>query len=302
MKRKKSMIVIFLALLFIVSSFATNTSSFSIQKTSRTFKSQEQTNDSEYYALIIGIQRFADGDMYPEEDKIDDDAISIYNLLLNGSNWKEENIKLMLNEDATKDKIKGAIVNWLDEKEDENDIVLIYYVSHGWKLPFKKRQLGKACIFTYNVTEEHRIEDKITDKEFDSYVDELESKHIALILGSCYSGRMLALRQKGRVFLAAGGKYLFCGVDEDDTLGSGIFTHFLKMGFKGVADLNNDGWVTAEEAFIFAKRPTIHFSVFKQFPFVIKWMNKTIIWFFQIPRIYDKHPGGLKLYQYSTDL
>jgi hypothetical protein len=257
------------------------------------------SNERNYYALIIGIEKFI-GIELPEEDHIDDDAIAMYELLLNSKNWKEENIKMILNENATKDKIQDAIVNWLGEKEDENDIVLIYHVGHGWKIPLRQRKYGHAAVLTYNETEEHRLEDRITDKEYDSYVDELDSKHITIILETCYSGKMFALRQRGRVILAAGGKYFFCGVDEDDTLGSGIFGYFLRQGFEGVADLNNDGWVTSEEAFRYARLPTIHFSIWKQFPFIIQWMNQTIIWFFQIPWMYDRHFGGIPLVQYQT--
>jgi len=257
----------------------------------------DSSNDVDYYALIVGVEKFR-GVVYPDEDRIDDTAIAMYDLLLNSSNWKEENIKMLLNENATKDRIHDAIVTWLDEREDENDIVLIFYEDHGCKIPFWKRRYGHAAVYTYNVTEEHLLEDKITDKEFDAWVDELESKHIAIILETCYSGRMFALRQQGRVLLAAGGKYFFCGVDEDDSLGYGIFGYFLFQGFKGVADINNDGWVTAEEVFRYARLPTIHFSIWKQFPFIIEWNNRTIIWFFQIPVMYDRHFGGIPLVQY----
>ena len=302
MKAKIKILAIIMLVILIL--FAPLSTAISIKETKQVeqISKTKTVDDVEYYALIIGVETFSCGNLYPEEDKIDDDAVSMYNLLLNSSNWKEENIKLMLNENARKDQIRNAITGWLDEKEDENDIVLVYYASHGWKLWPHQRRYGHATIFTYNITENLSLEERITDKEFDSYLDELESQHIAIILGSCYSGRMLDLRQNGRILLAAGGKYFFCGVDEDDTLGGGIFTHFIKQGLEGVADINNDGWVTAEEAFVYARRPTIHFSIFKQFPFVITWMNQTMIWFFQTPRMYDRHPGSLKLYQYSTDL
>jgi len=258
-------------------------------------ESEKETNtDVDYYAVIVGVEKFA-GLEFPEEDHIDDEAIAMYDLLLNSSNWKEENIKILLNENATKDKIHDAIVNWLGEKETQNDVVLIFYTDHGWRIPITKRKYGQAMVFTYNMTKEYRIEDAITDKEFDSWVDTLDSKNIAIILDTCYSGRMFALRQNGRVLLAAGGKHFFCGVDEDDTLGNGIFGYFLMQGFKGVADINNDGWVTVEEAFRYARLPTIHFSIWKQFPFVIKWNNQTIIWFFQVPIIYDRYVGELPL-------
>jgi hypothetical protein len=307
LKIKITLVVVILTFLLISTSGASKTIPYkpiennlsSIQK-----PYPNQPEDVEYYALIIGVERFIDPDynnLTYEEDKIDDGTIAMYDLLLNGSNWKEENIKLMLNEEATKDEIKKAIEEWLGSRADENDVVLIYYDGHGGKIKLKNRSKGHATICTYNQTMGGGLEVRITDKEFDSYVDKIKSKHITIILESCYSGKMLALRQSGRVILTAGGRFFFCGVDEDDNLNSGIFGYFLRMGFKGVADLNNDGWVTAEEVFRYARRPTIHHSFWFQFPFIIEFNNRSIIWFFQIPWMYDRHFGSIPLYEYKKD-
>ena len=300
MKVKKPIFNIILAAIVIVSVFSASTSSTKVTK-QENIEEKVNPEDVEYYALIIGVEKFA-GIETPDENNIDDSAIQWYDLLVNNTkNWKQENIKLILNENATKDKIIDAITGWLDEKEDENDIVLIIFEGHGWKLPFSQRKYGHAALLTYNETKEHRLEDKITDKEFDGLVDELESKHITIILDSCYSGKMLALREKGRVILAAGGKYFWCGVDESDALGGGIFSFFLKQGFKGVGDTNNDGWVTPEESFRYARIPTIITSIYTEFPFILEWNNKTIIWFFQVPRMYDRYMGSIPLIQYKYD-
>jgi hypothetical protein len=292
-------IAIVVVLMFLVSfipiSFAISINNF------QPFEGVKKINsgDVNYYALVIGIEKFA-GVSYPDEDHLDESATAWYNMLINNTyNWKKENIYFMLNENATKDKIHDAITVWLDEREDENDVVLIVWEGHGWKLRLSKINLGHACLLTYNETEERRLKDKITDVELDSWLDELESKHVCIILDSCYSGRMLSLRQSGRVLLAAGGKYFFCGVDESDALESGIFSFFLRQGFKGVADINNDGWVTPEESFRYAKIPTIITSIYTEFPFIIEWNNKTIIWFFQVPRMYDRYFGSIPLIKYK---
>lgn len=45
------------------------------------------------------------------------------------------------------------------------------------------------------------LEFRIVDKEFDSYVDKIKSKHITIILESCYSGKILTLpKMKNVVF------------------------------------------------------------------------------------------------------
>ena len=306
MKKKTIIIIIFMMLiLFSSSSISISISANSIDNKSISIQELDHNSpeDIEYYALIIGVETFVGGILYPMEDKLDDDAIAMYNLLLNSSNWKEQNIRLILNENATKDKIRDKITGWLGNVADENDVVLIYYISHGWKTKLKDRLKGNAYIFTYNHTKGSGLETKITDKEFDSYVDNIKSKHIAIIFGSCYSGRMLALRQRGRVILAPGGRFLFCGVDECDVLKSGIFGYFLRKGFEGVADLNNDGWVTAEEAFIYAKIPAIWHSFWVQFPFIQNYYdgveNRTIFFLFQIPVMFDRYFGQLKLFQYE---
>ena len=110
---------------------------------------------------------------------------------------------------------------------------------------------------------------------------------------------MRSLIQQNRVILTAGGKHFFCGVDESDALGFGIFTFFVMQGLKGIADINNDGWVSAEECFRYAKIPTTLSSIWQQFPFIQEWNNKTIIWFFQVPTIYDRTFGSTPIIEYN---
>ena len=253
-----------------------------------------------YYAVIIGVEKYIEIDDLPE-DKIDDSAIDIYNLLIKSKNWEKENIKLLLNENATKENISNSIINWLNERETENDVVVYYFTGHSLKMPLLKRHKGQAYSCPYDITNFQYSEDKITDIELDSWLDELDSKHVTLILDTCYSGKMTSLCQKNRVILTAGGKHFFCGVDESDALGNGIFTFFLLQGFKGLADINNDEWVSAEEAYRYARLPTIISSIWQEFPFIQEWKNQTILWFFQIPRMYDQYFGSLPLVQYQYD-
>ena len=250
------------------------------------------SNDAKYYAVIIGVEKFQ-GIELPEENYIDETAQAIYEKLLMGNNWKIENIKLLINENATKENIQNAITTWLSDKESKEDVVLYYFVGHSWKMPFLKRFKGNTYSLPYDVSVKDYSEDAITDVELDSWLDTLDSRHVAVILDTCFSGRMTALRQLGRVILAAGGKYLFCPVDEDDTLRSGIFSHFLMQGLDGVADRNNDGWITAEEVFRYARIPTFHFSFWKNFPFI---GNFPFFTFPQCPYMYDRHLFGLQLY------
>ncbi|MEA2055527.1 MAG: caspase family protein [Candidatus Thermoplasmatota archaeon] len=256
------------------------------------------SNDVEYYAVIVGVERFQYYGTNETDERIDEDALAIYEKLNGSINWNEENIKLLLNENATKADIQDAIVNWLDGKEDENDVALYYFSGHSWKTPIPNRLEGHAYSIPYDVSDRYYSDDKITDVELDSWLDTLESKNVVVILDTCFSGRMKSLHQKGRTVLAAGGKYLFCPVDEDKDIGHGIFTYFLLQGFDGVADLNNDGWVTAREAFRYARLPTFCFSIWKQFPYVLKTVHGVSFIGPQIPYITNRQIGDIPLIQY----
>ncbi len=256
--------------------------------------SEERT----YYAVVVGIEEFV-GMETPCEEYLDDSATAFYEKLLESKNWEAENIKFLINEQATKDAIHDAIVTWLDERENESDIVLIYYADHGWRIPITQRRHGFAFVCTHNATENNFDETKISDKEFDSWVDELDSKHIVIILDHCYSGRMFALRQFGRTFLASGGKYLFCPCNWSTSLESAIFTHYLLEGLNGVADINDDGWITAREAFHYARWPVIWHSLWHHFPYLWHTTSGVHPVGPQIPFLYDRHSGALPIIQYK---
>lgn len=284
---KKTMVIV-IFVIFLCSSINASGIKTDYKKTS------SESSDTNYYALIAGVSDYP----YQEEEFFDEDAETMYSLLNNSFNWKEENIEFLLNEEATKHNIQEAIINWLDDKETENDVVLIYLSGHGWKIPLLNRAKGNAFFVPYDSPGWNYSEYVITDKELDSWVDELESKNIALIHDHCYAGRMHATSQKGRVILCAGGKYLLCPVDGDETLKHGIFSHYLFEGLMGVADYNNDNWISAEEAFRYAFFPTFHFSLWKHFPFISEWNGKPVLIGPQFPFIYDRHFGSIPLINY----
>jgi len=183
MKMKLKTIIIFsLTTVMLATSLSTVISAESIIKNQNTTDTviADQSDGSEFYAVIVGIEEFA-GLETPDEEWLDESATAFYERLLSSENWKEENIKFLLNENATKENIHDAIVGWLGDKENESDTVLIYYADHGWKMPLDKRRYGHAYVFTHNITDHYFGADKISDKEFDSWVDELESKHIVMI-------------------------------------------------------------------------------------------------------------------------
>ena len=284
---------IFLITLF----FTAQTNAITIQTTEKPEENLVKIsdgNETEYYAVIVGIEEYKGFDT-PTQEYLDETATAFYETLLQSDNWKEENIKFLLNENATKENIHDAITVWLADKENEDDIVVIYHAGHGWKTKLKNRMYGNAYILTYNSSGIGYGPDKITDKEYDSWLDELDSKNIAVILENCYSGRWIGLRQSGRIILAAGGKYLLCPCNWSIYLEDSIFGFFFRQALDGVADINNDGWVTVKEAYYYLRIPVIWHSAFYHFPYIWDTFRGKRFVGPQVPYLYDRHIGDIPL-------
>jgi hypothetical protein len=245
----------------------------------------EIIDDLEYYAIIIGIEE-VQGVNLPEKKYIDETAEAFYNKLLLGDNWKNENIKLLLNEHATKENIRDLIINWLDPLETSNDVIIIYFNGHTYKLPNTEKTSGKTYSIPYDTNNLEYSEDKITDKELNTWIDNLESDHVNIILDTPHSGKMISLRQIGRVVIASTARFISCPITEDDEIESSIFTYYLMQGLNGHADLNNDEWISIKEAYKYSKEKSFEHSMNLLFSSINNFSKMIIP---QMPTIYDLH-------------
>ena len=160
------------------------------------------TDETNYYAIIVGI------DEYENNSNVNNNAetaISFFNQLIKGHNWDEANVRLLINEDATKSNIKSAIINWLNPLENKEDVVLFYFCGRTEKLSFQQKSFGNTYSIPFDASDSQFADDKITDKEFDSWFDTLDSHHISLIFDTSYASYMSALKQYRRSILTATG-------------------------------------------------------------------------------------------------
>ena len=144
-------------------------------------------NGVEYWAVIAGVSDYADPSI-PDLSYSDDDANDIYNSLLNYDNWEANNIMLLIDSDATKANIHGAI-DWMKTNADDNDICLFFFSGHGgWSEdvpPFDEYDGWDEYICPYDST--HWFEDNIRDDELDAWMTPIEAKKI-VILDTCFAG------------------------------------------------------------------------------------------------------------------
>jgi hypothetical protein len=176
--------------------------------------------------------------------------------------WNRDNIKVLLEEEATKEAIL-ATFRWLQESRvDEDDVVFFYSGTHGYYMddqpPFDEPDGKDEFIMPFDCDWE-TDDNCILDDELALEFDKIKSNNIAVVIESCHSGGMIDgssdLCKSGRVVATC------CDVDE---LGCPLllrlrwlFPYYFTKGLEGRGDRNHDGWVSVEEALKHAEVPVM---------------------------------------------
>ncbi|MCG2826852.1 MAG: caspase family protein, partial [Thermoplasmatales archaeon] len=221
------------------------------------------------YALLIGIEDYPGGG---DLDYTIDDVYDMCDVLINNCYFDPANIRVLTDANATKTNIQNNIT-WLASNAKPDDVVLFLFSGHG----------GHDYVLVYGNT--------ISDNELDLWFSDINSTNLVVIIDSCYAASMIeksktgykneiknfsymqgvknaspkkvsglkGLGQDGRIVLAACTKNQYSW--EYDELSNGVFTYYLVEGFKSaLADTNGNGWISAEEAFYYAKPKTYEFN------------------------------------------
>jgi len=205
-------------------------------------------------------------------------------------------VRLLEDSQATKAGIRDAILDWLDPREDENTQVIFFFSGHGMYAadddPPEEADGYDEFIVPYDVDclycdtppqLEWIPETAIRDDELDSWLSQLESQHIVVLIDSCFAGGMASspvatarglpqisalssataslqigdgfardINRSGRVVLMASQETQ--GSWEFGELKNGAFTYFLAEALRSpAADTNGNGWVSAEEAYLYLR-------------------------------------------------
>jgi len=221
------------------------------------------------YALLVGS---SGGNL----DYTDDDVYDMCDVLINNCYFATENIKVLIDANATKENIKNNITAFVS-KAKKDDTVIFFFSGHGYN----------HHISVYGSA--------ISDDELNLWFNDTKS-NLVIIIDSCHSGYMVeniksasdynyetkncsnmdgvksvssssnitegfskGLGQSGRIVLAACDKEQFSY--EENELSNGVFTYYLTEGLKSeLADTNGNGWISVEEAFYYAKPKTDEYN------------------------------------------
>ena len=216
------------------------------------------------YALIIGIDKYQNVQNLNYAVK---DAESIHDILVNTFDFPEFNIKLLKNEEATKQNILKSFSD-ITKKADYKDRVLIYFAGHG-----ATDDLPEGGEMGYLLPVDGDNDDLFLSS---IAMDDLKrislmskAKHLLYLVDACYGG-IAAIgsrgldskstpnfiekitKNKSRQIITAGGRGE--EVIEKSEWGHSAFTLNLIRGLKeGNADLNADSYITANELGMFLR-------------------------------------------------
>jgi hypothetical protein len=239
----------------------------------------------QYWAIIV-----AAGDK--DRDAHD---INVLKQVLVSHGWDIHNIKDIIEENATREAILDTPFEWLQTNSvEEDDVILFYFSMHGTQIEDQPPLDEPDHYDEYLIPYDYDFENKtnfILDEELSDRFNDVNSKNLVLIFEACCSGGMIDgdndLQRTGRVILTS------CAAGESSwpifLRTRWLFPHYLMKGLGGSADYNGDAWVSIEEAYYYAKTPTIIrsfilASIFSLVPFVPHSFGA------QHPQLYDGWP------------
>ena len=222
---------------------------------------------NESWALIIGINKYQN---VPPLIYAVDDAVAVKDMFIEKYGFKEENIILITDDEATKDNIIQGFSDILT-KAKEKDRVVVFYAGHGetYKLP-SGGDMGYLIPVDGNV--DNLYLSSIPMKSIYDIAEMSYAKHILYLVDACYGGLAMntrglkknqtpeylkkMTRERGRQVITAGGKDE--QVQERPEWGHSAFTKNLLKGLNdGLADENMDGIITGDELGGFIKNRVV---------------------------------------------
>ena len=219
--------------------------------------------------VVIGISAYAHPDV-PAVDYARRDARLMRDYLITSMGYREENIIMAVDEQATK-----AVFNRIFEGQLANYIkpgisdVFVYYAGHG------APDLGgdalsaaggaKAYIVPHDADPSYAAQTGYSLDQFYRQIQGLEARSVTVVVDACFSGGSAAgmlIKQASPIFISvehpaanltrgvvltsSSGDQISSWYGE---VGHSLFTYFFLKGIRGEADGDHDGKVTSTEVF-----------------------------------------------------
>lgn len=144
-------------------------------------------NNVHYWCVFIGIADY-NGTEY-DLPTFEEFLYNGYYQLLQYENWKEDHIRLLIDEDAISKNILEAL-DWLSMVSDDNDVVIFWYDGHGTEILDEdgdEEDGFDEAIVAWEATREACITDDILSQK----LNKIKADGIAIILDCCLSDEFI---------------------------------------------------------------------------------------------------------------
>ena len=210
------------------------------------------------WAVIIGIDKYEN---LSNLDYAVADAEAVQDMLVSKFDYKEENIKLLLNEEANKTNIVNVISD-VSLNAGKNDRILIFYSGHGETMHLPDGgEMG--YLLPIDGSQDNLFASAIPMDDLTDFSNMSKAKHMLFLVDACYGGLAAVgtksldakktpnyiekiTNRKSRQIITAGGKTE--KVIEKSEWGHSAFTKNLLSALgEWYADSNSDSYITADE-------------------------------------------------------
>ena len=220
---------------------------------------KSKTNDNKL-ALIIGIENYSN---IVKASYADNDARYFKDYAKNTLGIKNDNIKLLVDEDATFNKIHKILRKWLKSKVIPNKTeLIIFYAGHGLATQDGDKQ--DLHLLPQNADTDLLSISSISRNNLFKEISDLDPKSVTIFFDACYSGTsrdnksLIAsarpvkilkdvendIPENFTIFSASQLNQMSSGLKNGE---HGIFSYYLMKGLEGLADQNKDKKITNGE-------------------------------------------------------
>lgn len=225
------------------------------------------------FALVVGTN-YKGSEISPL-NLCEKDADVMKQSILKTGNFEEQNVRVLMGSQVTRENLRSSIVDWLASQVKDGDQVFFFFAGHG---QFMRDPAAKNGMRNFIVMFQRP---HVSDDELSQWFGKLRTKKAVIILDCCFSGGIAkkgaATRGAANVPIPEGQDYavlqnlenvhfqnkvVISSSDDNETaieigkpIEHGIFTYFFSKAILD-ADLNNDKNISAYEAFFKARNDT----------------------------------------------
>lgn len=179
----RSWIILFGVMLPFLSLGATGSRDLAVKP--RTGATQQAEVRGEYWALIIGIDKYQSA---PPLESAVKDALGVRDVLAERYGFEPQRTIELLDEEATRTNVEDALYR-LGRQADVEDSVLIYYAGHG-----QYDEEGSLGWWVPVDGDPKRPGTFITNASIRDYLKGMKARHVYLVADSCFSGTLFGTR------------------------------------------------------------------------------------------------------------